>query len=79
MKLTLSILPEKLGICHFDKKSPIPDWALKGDFSSITRTSQELSIVYPQEKIPGGVLFEKDWFELPFERAEIVFGFQKSV
>lgn len=61
MKLTLSILPEKLGICHFDKKSPIPDWALKGDFSSITRTSQELSIVYPQEKIPGGVLFEKDW------------------
>ena len=61
MKLTLSILPEKLGICHFDKKSPIPDWALKGDFCSITRTSQELSIVYPQEKIPGGVLFEKDW------------------
>jgi len=61
VKLTLSILPEKIGICHFDKKSPIPEWAVEGDFFSITRTNQELSIVYPQEKIPGGVLFEKDW------------------
>jgi len=60
-KLTLSILPEKLGICHFEKNSPIPDWTTKGDFFSITRTDQELSIVYPQEKIPGGVLCEKDW------------------
>lgn len=60
-KLTLSILPEKLGICHFDKNSPIPNWATSGEFFSITRTDQELSIVYPQEKIPGGVLFEKDW------------------
>jgi len=60
-KLTLSILPEKLAICHFDKNSPIPSWATSGEFFSITRTDQELSIVYPQEKIPGGVLFEKDW------------------
>jgi hypothetical protein len=61
MKLTLSILPEKLGICHFEKNSSIPDWATSGEFFSITRTDRELSIVYPQEKIPAGVLFEKDW------------------
>ncbi len=60
-KLTLSILPQKLGICHFAANSPIPDWAASGEFFSITRTDQELSIVYPQEKIPAGVLFEKDW------------------
>ncbi len=60
-KLILSILPEKLGICHFDKNSPIPEWAKEGNFFSITKTAQELSIVFPQEKIPGGVLFEKDW------------------
>ena len=60
-KLTLSILPEKLGICRFDKNSPIPSWATNGEFFSITKTNQELSIIYPQEKIPGGVLFEKDW------------------
>jgi len=62
MKLTLSILPEKIGICHFDKNSPIPDWALeKTNFTSITRTMDELSITLPQEKIPGGVMAERDW------------------
>ncbi len=61
MKFILSILPGKLAICHLAANSPIPSWATSGEFFSITRTDQELSIVYPQEKIPGGVLFEKDW------------------
>jgi hypothetical protein len=60
-KFTLSILPESLAICHFDKASPIPEWAKDLSFCSITRTKDELSIVCPQDKIPGGVLFEKDW------------------
>ena len=60
-KLTLSILPEKLGICHFAKNSSIPDWAKDISFCSITRTKDELSVVCPQDKIPGGVLVEKDW------------------
>jgi len=66
-KLTLSILPEKLGICHLAAKSPVPSWAGSGEFFSITRTDQELSIVYPQERIPAGVLVEKDWRALRVE------------
>jgi len=61
MKLTLSILPGKLGICHFDKVSPIPDWVKDVSFCSITRTKDELSIICSQDKIPAGVMFEKDW------------------
>ena len=73
-KLTLSIFPEKIGICYFEKNSPIPDWANPPKFSSrkfgwakdisfcsITRTPDELSIVAPQDKIPAGVMFEKNW------------------
>lgn len=61
-KLTVSILPEKYGICHFNKNSRIPDWARgKTGFTSITRTNDELSIMCPQDKIPAGVMFEKDW------------------
>ena len=60
-KITLSVLPEKMGICHFAKNSLIPDWVTREKFFSITRTDQELSIVCFQDKIPGGVLFEKDW------------------
>lgn len=61
IKLTLFLLPEKLGICHLAANSPVPSWASSGEFFSITKTDQELSIVYPQEKIPAGVLMEKDW------------------
>ena len=61
-KLTLLVLPEKLGICHLSQKSAIPLWAEEGiSFSSIARTEKELSIICSQGKIPGGVLFEKDW------------------
>ena len=61
-KLTLSILPEKLGICHLDEKSPIPSWATDHNgFCSISKTRNELSIVCPQDKIPGGILVEKNW------------------
>ena len=62
LKLTLSILPETFGICHLDKNSQVPPWALeKTSFRSVTRTQDELSIVCPQDKIPSGVLFEDDW------------------
>lgn len=62
MKLTLTILPEKFGICYLDKNSPLPDWATKGSsFTSLTRTSDELSIVLPQDEIPAGVMAEKNW------------------
>ena len=60
-KLTLSILPEKLSICHFEKNSPIPSWAKDIAFCSITRATDELSIICPQEKIPAGVRAEKNW------------------
>jgi hypothetical protein len=61
-QLTLSILPEKLGICHLDEKSPIPLWATDHNgFCSVSKTRNELSIVCPQDKIPGGILVEKNW------------------
>ncbi len=61
-KLTLFVLPEKLGICHLNKNTPIPVWALEGDsFISIGKTRDELSVICPEDKIPGGVLAEKGW------------------
>ena len=56
------MLPEKLGIFHLSKNSNVPSFVLENsDFSSITKTSDELSIVCHQDKIPGGVLVEKNW------------------
>lgn len=59
-KLRIKIFDEVLGICKLDKNAEIPDWA-KGDFLSITRTSNELSIVCCQENVPEHVKCERGW------------------
>ena len=50
-----------------DKTELIPDWAQKSNFFSITRTSDELSIVCSQDNIPNDIKCEKDWRILKIE------------
>ncbi len=59
--LTLSVLPGLLAVCRLDAQSPIPDWACRAMPYSITRTSDELSVVCPQERLPDNVRCERDW------------------
>jgi hypothetical protein len=35
--------------------TPVPEWATKGDFTSVTRTADELSLVCPANDIPTGI------------------------
>jgi hypothetical protein len=39
----------------------IPPWATEGEFFSITRTADELSLVCSQDLVPESVLCERDW------------------
>lgn len=59
--LTMTLLKEKYGVCRLEKNSAIPEWALIGDFFSITKTTDELSIVCLEENIPNDIKCEKDW------------------
>jgi hypothetical protein len=59
--LTLSLLPDNYSICRLEPAADIPPWALAGNFFSITRTEEELSLVCSQEVVPDGVLCEKGW------------------
>ncbi|MDP4178855.1 MAG: ACT domain-containing protein [Bacillota bacterium] len=65
--LTMKLLKEKYGVCRLDKTELIPQWAETGDFFSITRTSDELSIVCSEDNIPSGIKCEKDWRVLKIE------------
>lgn len=65
--LTMSLLKNKFGVCRFDPSILIPDWAQKGDFFSITRTSDELSVVCLQDNIPSDIQCEMDWRILKVE------------
>ena len=59
--LTLTVLPDNYSICRLEPEADIPPWALAGDFFSITRTKDELSLVCSQEVVPAGVQSETGW------------------
>ena len=65
--LKMSIMKDSYGICRFDPNISIPQWALKGNFTSVTKTPEELSVVCPLEYIPDNVLCEKSWRALKVE------------
>ena len=71
----LEVLTGVLAVCRLGPDDPLPDWALAGDFLSITRTTDELSIVCSQEAVPPDARCEKGWrclrVEGPLEFSEI--------
>lgn len=67
ISLTVRLLKGKYGICRLDCNAIIPEWINRGEFLSITRTSDELSVVCPEECIPDNIKSEKDWRILKIE------------
>ena len=65
--LTLSILPEPLAICRLSPAEDVPDWAMIGEFVSITHTGDELSIVCAEENVPPDVKADREWRALKVE------------
>jgi uncharacterized protein len=69
--LRVSVLEERLAVCRLDPPAEIPVWAMGAPFFSATRTSDELSIVCPEEHVPPGITCECGWralrFDGPFE------------
>ena len=61
VKLILSCLSDILAICRLEADAPLPSWADGGDFSSITRTVDELSVVCRSRDVPAGIRCEKGY------------------
>lgn len=61
--------------------APVPDWATRGDFTSITRTADELSIVCPTGNLPADVDSPLRWICLkldgpfPFSQTGVLLSF----
>jgi len=54
-------------IVHLAPDAPAPAWATNGDFTSITRTADELSIVCPAANLPAEVHSPHRWICLKLE------------
>ena len=66
-QLKFRSLPGLYAIVHLAPNALVFDWATKGDFSSITRTSDELSIVCPIDNVPPEVHSPHRWICLKLE------------
>jgi hypothetical protein len=73
--LELSLLPERFAVSRLAADSPIPAWATQGPFFSVTRTSDELSLVTEFSRVPVGIQSQPGWRVLkvhgPFVLSEI--------
>jgi len=59
--LTLTILKPTFAVSKLDKRIPIPNWASSGDWWSVTRTDDELSVVCPEAQVPADVISNRGW------------------
>jgi hypothetical protein len=59
----LEVLDDRLAICRSDKDEPLPKWAKAppGEFFSVTRTRDELSIIIATARAPREAKCERDW------------------
>jgi len=58
---TIRLLDGAFAICRLPRDSNVPPWAFSEDFSSITRTPDELSIVCLQRVVPQSVTADAAW------------------
>jgi GNAT superfamily N-acetyltransferase len=60
-RLRLAGIAGSFAICKLPAGSAIPAWAAAGEFFSVTRTADELSIISREEMVPDGVVCERGW------------------
>lgn len=59
--LSLSLLQQIYAIVGLPPHAEVPAWATQGDFFSVTRTSEELSIVVEESRVPTGIQSQSGW------------------
>lgn len=65
--LKFTVLAGPFSVCRLAPQASIPDWAVAGDFFSITHTPHELSIVCDTSRLPADVQAEHGWACLKIE------------
>ena len=65
--LRLSVLEDRLAVCRLEPDSEIPAWATVDPFFCMTRTTDEFSVVYPEERVPVRISCERGWRALEVE------------
>ena len=59
--MKLVVLDGEFAVAKLPATELTPAWAEYGAFSSVTRTSEELSVVCPAARIPSDIKAERGW------------------
>lgn len=69
------VLSSSYAVCRLDSQSEVPSWAMQGDFFTVSKTQEELSIVCQARLVPSDIKAEKEWrvfkIEGPFAFTQI--------
>ncbi|MGH2503700.1 MAG: ACT domain-containing protein [Ktedonobacterales bacterium] len=60
-ELTLTLAPERFAVCRLAPDAPIPPLPLERSLLALTLTSDELSLVLPEDSAPEGATIEGGW------------------
>ncbi|HEX6823967.1 MAG TPA: ACT domain-containing protein [Candidatus Sulfotelmatobacter sp.] len=80
-QLTFRCLNASYAIVRLEPQTAVPEWAQKGEFTSITSTADELSIVCPATNVPPTIRAPQRWICLklvgpfPFSLTGILLSF----
>jgi uncharacterized protein len=67
VQLTLALLSDQYVLCRLDPYAGVPAWGARGDFWSITRNNEEVTVLCPIEAVPDHVECERGWRTLQLE------------
>ena len=60
-RLQLVVLPDLYAVARLDPDAAVPGWASSGEFCSLTRTADELSVACREHLVPDGMRCERGW------------------
>jgi len=60
-RLQVQVVPGRFAVSRLSADAAIPEWAHGASFVSITRTSDELSIVCAEDRVPAGTRCERGY------------------
>jgi hypothetical protein len=61
--MSIALLSGRYAVCRLEPDAPVPAWA-RGEFVSITRTADELSVVCDEADVPPDARCERGWRRL---------------
>ena len=61
-KLSLRLWRGRYAVCRVPPRAPVPPWAAgAGEFTSVTRTREETSVVCAEDAVPPGIPCAAGW------------------